>query len=196
MDGEINFQGMKYCKNHPELRSHGNELCINCWSQYQRDNNTSYAQHQRQLTRDWQKKNSANYQRKTYANNPNKFRSRAKERWANLPLEKRWEINLKCTYGIDANRYYQILREQNDVCAICHKPPLENQKLVVDHRHTTPTIEIRGLLCSRCNTLVGYIDKTESNILERAIQYASSEPVAKTSIRNRRARSTKIAQRK
>lgn len=50
--------------------------------------------------------------------------------------------------------YEQMFREQNGVCAICHKA--KSYKLWVDHNHETG--KVRGLLCARCNALALNID--------------------------------------
>jgi hypothetical protein len=62
--------------------------------------------------------------------------------------------------GVDAHRYQEMLREQNNVCAICGKPERRPDKasgkikdLAVDHCHATGAV--RALLCSNCNTALG-----------------------------------------
>ena len=63
-------------------------------------------------------------------------------------------------FGVDADRYQKMLREQNGVCAICyqsekHKDGLSGKAkdLAVDHDHKTGAV--RALLCSACNTALG-----------------------------------------
>lgn len=56
------------------------------------------------------------------------------------------------TYGLVAGQYGEILREQGNVCAICHKQP-RRRYLAVDHDHHTG--QVRGLLCYFCNTSLG-----------------------------------------
>lgn len=51
-------------------------------------------------------------------------------------------------------KYYQILEEQGEVCAICHSKSTDGKDLSVDHCHETG--KVRGLLCNICNrNLVG-----------------------------------------
>lgn len=49
-------------------------------------------------------------------------------------------------------QYDALVEEQLGFCAICHRNP-GPRGLDVDHDHRTG--EVRGLLCSRCNTGLG-----------------------------------------
>lgn len=62
---------------------------------------------------------------------------------------------LKMRYGITVEEYDRMLKAQDGVCAICHKPEPAYSHLAVDHCHLTSTV--RGLLCSRCNTAVAQL---------------------------------------
>lgn len=74
-------------------------------------------------------------------------------------------------YGLTPDGYNKMLIAQDGVCAICNHPPngrAHNGKLVVDHDHSTG--KVRGLLCSKCNSVLGYVkDSTETLI--KAIEY-------------------------
>lgn len=65
-------------------------------------------------------------------------------------------------YNITDKEYQDIRREQGYKCCICKKPEIDFISarhpvgVVVDHCHTTG--QIRGLLCGKCNTLLGWID--------------------------------------
>lgn len=48
--------------------------------------------------------------------------------------------------------YDAILASQHGLCAICDEAPVSRQ-LAVDHDHKTG--KVRGLLCGRCNTMLG-----------------------------------------
>lgn len=57
--------------------------------------------------------------------------------------------------------YENLFRVQGGLCAICKRPEKEcltrtQHKLCVDHNHATGII--RGLLCHRCNVLVGAVE--------------------------------------
>ena len=69
--------------------------------------------------------------------------------------QKKWE-----SLGADAFRYQEMLREQDNVCAICGKPERSSDKasgkikdLAIDHCHATG--DVRALLCSNCNRALG-----------------------------------------
>lgn len=86
-----------------------------------------------------------------------------------------WEGNLKRQYGISAEEYYEILKTQNYVCAICKHPERnldkrtgQPRRLAVDHCHGSG--KVRGLLCQRCNQGLGnFLDNEKS--LQNAITY-------------------------
>lgn len=77
---------------------------------------------------------------------------------------RRWLVR---TYGITADDYARMLEEQGGVCATCKNPETATQHttgavkaLAVDHCHTTG--KVRGLLCWRCNAVLGKVrDSTE-----------------------------------
>jgi hypothetical protein len=87
---------------------------------------------------------------------------------------------LRRTYGITHEEYEQILSAQGGVCAICKgtfTPPHRSSKdpkrhgkthMPVDHCHDTD--RIRGILCTRCNSLVGLALNSE-DILDQAKAY-------------------------
>lgn len=55
-------------------------------------------------------------------------------------------------YGIEITPkgYEKLLKQQNEVCAICGKVNKSGKALAVDHCHLDG--KIRGLLCTWCNT--------------------------------------------
>jgi ribosomal protein S27AE len=60
------------------------------------------------------------------------------------------------TYNISDQDYRQLLHNQNGVCAICGRPPKRGTRLHVDHDHTG--LRVRGLLCTGCNTRLGWYE--------------------------------------
>lgn len=77
--------------------------------------------------------------------------------------------NLKWNYGITLDHFNKMCLEQGDTCAICKKDNSQFTKtLFVDHCHKTG--KIRGLLCKKCNSGLGFLGETVED-LERAIEY-------------------------
>ena len=67
--------------------------------------------------------------------------------------------------------YEMMLNYQQHKCAICNEQL--GEKLFVDHNHSTG--QVRGLLCSECNSALGYI-KESRQILENMIDYLTDYP--------------------
>ena len=87
-------------------------------------------------------------------------------------LQANWEnkkdYKLKTRYGISLAEYDEILKNQGGVCALCKRPP-QNNELAVDHNHTTN--KVRGLLCQHCNRfVVGFIEASDG-YLNRLLDY-------------------------
>lgn len=74
---------------------------------------------------------------------------------------------LKRKYGLSKQDYNRRFSDQQGKCLICLE---SNHKLVVDHSHKTG--KIRGLLCSHCNSLLGFAHDSPER-LQSAIRYLS-----------------------
>lgn len=74
-------------------------------------------------------------------------------------------------YGISLERYNEILAQQGGVCAICKETCPTGRALAVDHSHSTG--EVRGLLCTKCNPMLGFA-RDDVAVLEAAIAYLRS----------------------
>lgn len=82
-------------------------------------------------------------------------------------IDKAWSRRLVHTYGISAVDYNKMFRDQNGVCAICERPPVDI-RLAVDHNHASG--RVRGLLCNPCNLVLGMMDDKHERLL-KAYQY-------------------------
>lgn len=74
-------------------------------------------------------------------------------------------------YGITLEQYNKLLAAQNGICVLCGKKDAYKNKgrnLFVDHNHQTNVV--RGLLCSRCNTMIGHIELVG---IDKIIEYLS-----------------------
>lgn len=77
-------------------------------------------------------------------------------------------IALKDKYGITLEDKREMWKKQNGRCAICKKKLIESNDCHVDHCHITGMV--RGLLCRKCNAVLGYAND-DSIILQDAINY-------------------------
>lgn len=86
-----------------------------------------------------------------------------------FPFKYSGSRNLELKYGIDDAEYNRLFKLQEGKCAICNRHQIEfTRSLCVDHDHKTG--EIRGLLCTNCNLLLGY-SKDNKSTLSSAIEY-------------------------
>lgn len=76
----------------------------------------------------------------------------------------KYAYHIQRKYGIGLLEYQNLIDIQHDKCAVCGSGGWK----YVDHNHKTG--KVRGLLCPRCNTLVGYIETSPDNI-QKAIDY-------------------------
>jgi hypothetical protein len=61
-----------------------------------------------------------------------------------------------------------MLKAQGYKCKLCGK---EDHRLVIDHDHLTG--RIRGMLCNRCNLMLGFAKDNDPEIFRKAIDYLS-----------------------
>ena len=95
------------------------------------------------------------------------IKARAKEAFATLPPRVKWLKKLLSRYGLTVEQYEVMYEAQARGCAICGEPP-QRQRLSIDHDHSTG--EVRGLLCERCNSVLGRV-KDDPMVLVSAASY-------------------------
>ena len=84
---------------------------------------------------------------------------------------RRTERHYRATFGIEEEVVQELLRSQNNCCAICgieFSRTNRQTRPALDHCHTTGTI--RGFLCGHCNTALGLFRDSEEN-LSNAVLY-------------------------
>lgn len=129
--------------------------------------------------RNWRRRNPEKVKeyRKKWAENNREKQTAAEKSWkkAHPESKKRYSqteflYRLKNRYGLRFDDYTEILERQLGRCAICgaEKPGGKGKRMSVDHCHRTG--KVRGLLCSRCNLMLGIINEDVS-ILRAAIEY-------------------------
>lgn len=74
----------------------------------------------------------------------------------------------KNKYGITKEEYYNLFKSQENKCLICGCEFQGKIKGFVDHNHNTGLV--RGILCQKCNSLLGMANE-DPKILENAIKY-------------------------
>lgn len=82
---------------------------------------------------------------------------------------KQVRISLR-SYGISLAEYAALFDQQDGGCAICKGQPDRWRMLGVDHCHRTGIV--RGLLCNKCNSILG-LAKDDLGILLAVISYIS-----------------------
>jgi hypothetical protein len=87
-----------------------------------------------------------------------------------LVAKKAKEYTLLRQYNMTFDDYLAMQEEQNYKCAICGKVAEDSPMgvLCVDHCHSSG--DVRGLLCSHCNTAIGFFNDDE-DLLLRARDY-------------------------
>ena len=106
--------------------------------------------------------------RKYKAKNVDKIRESRKKYYAEN-IDKIRDRNLQNRYGIGHEEYLELFEKQDGKCKICETT--SNRKLkhfAVDHCHDTG--DVRGLLCSNCNTAIGLL-KDNPDLLRAAAKY-------------------------
>jgi hypothetical protein len=105
-----------------------------------------------------------------------KINAQRRHRWATDPdyrarvlaeLRKLHRKMVLRRHGMSLEEYERLLALQGGVCAICQKAPRRGL-LCVDHCHRTGMI--RGLLCAKCNSGLGFYDD-DPNRTQAATHY-------------------------
>ena len=74
---------------------------------------------------------------------------------------------LKWRYGITPEQWQALHDEQGGACGICRGPQQGDRRLGIDHNHDTGAV--RGLLCDRCNLMVGKVETGQPVKTDRAV---------------------------
>ena len=82
-------------------------------------------------------------------------------------------------FGITADRYNNMIEDQNNLCAICGNAETQARngaikRLAVDHNHKTG--KVRELICHSCNIAIGYI-REDVVILSKMINYLNKHNI-------------------
>ncbi len=153
----------------PEFYVHSSrgrsKRCLECvrdwWKQYYQKNKKKWKQYYQKNKKKWKQRYED-----AKKNDPEAVRAKNHSTYTRCRshlLEKR--------YGITVEQYEQMDREQGGLCKICRRPP-GKKRLHVDHDHKTG--DVRGLLCSNCNRVLGLMEDRE-DWLRAAVRYLGEE---------------------
>jgi hypothetical protein len=126
-----------------ESRDHISLICKTCWCKRKRD---------------WNK------------NNPLKAKAITHRAHLNHKEEDR-EKNYLRSYGITIKDYNELFLKQDGKCAVCGSETVgrkTDKNFIIDHDHKTG--KVRGLLCHKCNAILG-MAQDNIKIFEEAIEY-------------------------
>lgn len=98
-------------------------------------------------------------------------------RWQKANVKKRRLMLLVRQHSMTEEQYNNLLKSQNNVCAICGKPERRKRDgrvvfLSVDHNHKTG--KNRGLLCTSCNSRLAILEN--QRFCEQASAYLLKFP--------------------
>jgi hypothetical protein len=125
-------------------RPSGGAYCIICVKERSSEYRKKNPEKVKAITRSW------------YENNKEKSRT------------KNWKNRLSSDYGLSVEDYEGILEAQDYACLLCGKVNRNGARLSVDHDHKTG--DIRGLLCTRCNSALGQL-YDDYLLVQRAAEY-------------------------
>lgn len=104
----------------------------------------------------------------TYHRNGSRRRRKHTPGWALKTSIDSFNYAHKNLNKVTVEQYLEMFNKQEGLCAICNKPETtkgklgELRRLGIDHDHNTG--KIRELLCFKCNTMLGIIERDSDDI--------------------------------
>lgn len=160
------------CKKEKDIKHFGfsrpnvyRSNCKVCQNEYNKEYLRSNPKIKKKIS-DNRKENDRVYRKK------NKIkRNEYLKEWSIKNPEKRRAQKYRNRYGIDIKDYDILFLEQKGRCAICNTKEVKRKGMkyfAVDHCHKTD--KVRGLLCYRCNSILGKVNDN-IELLSNAIKY-------------------------
>ena len=142
---------------HPDREHRARGYCSNCYArvflkEYRKEYNKKYAEKNKEYFRE--------YSRRT-----NRQRKGKRQSEATTTRLRNHHLTL--------NGYAKLLFEQNGVCKACRRVP-DARGFCVDHDHkccpgpTSCGKCVRGLLCGKCNSILGFANDQKYTLLQLA----------------------------
>jgi hypothetical protein len=102
----------------------------------------------RDYMREWREKNRARHNELA--------RESHRRHYARLSPERK-ELRRFLSYGLTPEQHKELVERHGGRCGICKVDRMKNgRQLHIDHDHQTG--QVRGLLCPRCNGLLGWLE--------------------------------------
>lgn len=146
------------CKEE-KIHSPAGTKCVDCTTQYSLENKEKIILNTERYRRENKELIAEKYQK-------------LKEQ--GVIFERQRRQKLMKIYKLSLNDYEQLLINQDSACAICGSKDPQNagaKHLYIDHCHQTN--EVRGILCSKCNSGLGFF-KDSTLFLANAIDYLNN----------------------
>lgn len=129
-----------------------------------------------EMRRRYYERNKEKIKTQTYA-----YRAKHPERWREKNRRYQQERakadpnywrakSIKKRYGITIEEFEQLLKAQENRCAICRTPADQIKRKCIDHCHRTG--KVRGILCQGCNVAIAHL-RDDPLIALRASEYLS-----------------------
>ena len=117
---------------------------------------------------DFYKRKSRPGGRQTHSECKDCFKARVTKRYQSDP-DRINDLRACAVYGITIDQLTDMRKQANGICQACERPG-EGQfkRLVIDHDHETG--KVRGLICQKCNTVLGLV-KDNINTLQNLAQF-------------------------
>ena len=123
------------------------------------------------MTKEWKENRRKYRESKQFKDNSKRYRSTEKYKAYYREYQSTHkhktvshDYHLKNKFNITIEKYETILKEQGGVCSVCRGENPSGNRLAVDHNHETG--QVRGLLCHKCNTALGYADDNIYRLLQ------------------------------
>lgn len=85
-------------------------------------------------------------------------------------INKQTVVYLSRLYGMTVEEYLELFNKANHVCQLCGQKERNGRRLSIDHCHMSGTV--RGVLCNRCNTVLGTLETLlEQDLLIKSLDY-------------------------
>lgn len=153
----------EYRKEHPDRAKR--------YRDEHRKERNAYNKKWRESNPDKAKQHKIRYRMK-YPDKDKEYARWYREAYPKSKEDKKYE-SIKYLYGLSKKEYDLLYISQSGKCLICGISESESYKpLGIDHNHRTG--KIRGLLCNRCNTVLGMVDDN-IDILVKSIEYLRRE---------------------